>query len=71
MRYIIANKAKSVEYGISPAGHKTKDRKILLNEKEVMTFVGGDAFEDKVAAVDGTVYSAADVKQIIKREGWK
>ncbi len=71
MRYIIANKAKSVKYGICPAGHKTKDKRILLNEKEVTAFVEGRAFEDKVVAVDGVVYSATEVKQILKREGWK
>ena len=71
MRYIIANKAKAVKYGISPAGHRTKDKRILLNEKEVTAFVAGGAFEDKVAAIDGVVYSATEVKQILKREGWK
>ncbi len=71
MRYVIANRAKSAKYGISPAGHKTKDKRILLNEKEVVSFVDGDTFEDKVVAIDGVSYSATEVKQVLKKEGWK
>ncbi len=71
MRYVIADKAKSVRYGISSAGHRTKDRRILLNEKEVAAFVDGDTFERKVSAVDGVSYSAVEVKQVLREEGWK
>ena len=71
MRYVIANRVKSAKFGISATGHKTKDKRILLNEKEVVSFVAGESFEEKVVAVDGVSYSATEVKQVLKREGWK
>ena len=71
MRYVIANRAKSAKFGISATGHKTKDKRILLNEKEVTSFVEGATFDEKVVAIDGISYSATEVKQVLKKEGWK
>lgn len=74
MRYIIANKAKSVDMGINTQGHKTKRTQILLNEKEVTTcnaLLAYPTLEDKCKQINGKIYSHVQVIQEIEKGGWK
>lgn len=71
MRYIIANTAKTLEQGIAAAAHRTKGRRILLTEKEVLFRIAGDTFDDKLAAIDGRAYTQSEITKILKREDWK
>lgn len=69
MRYIIADKTAAVDVGIPMIGHKTNGGQILLNEKEVAgnpTMKG--SLTKRAKAIQGTVYSEAEVMNIIKAD---
>lgn len=70
MRYIIANTDRVKACGISCYGHRTKDDRVVLNEKE-LGVVPGDTEEARLAAIDGIVYTRAELRQILKEEGWR
>ena len=70
MQYIIANKGKVLMYGIRATGHRQKDGQILVNEKE-LNVVPGDTLERRAQAVDGTIYSATEIKKTLQEEGWE
>ena len=70
MQYIIADKEKALNAGVSLVGHRHKDDKIILDEKELTTFVSGETLEIKAKAVDGKVHSLETIKRIIKQGGW-
>lgn len=69
MRYTIADRAKAAAHGISRAGHRVKDTRVVLNEKELMSLPGADIGE-RAAAVGGRVYTRTEIKEILKKEGW-
>lgn len=71
MRYVIADRKLAAGCGIAADGHRTWGSRILLNEKEVTAFAPGRTFADKAAAVDGVVRAAAEMKRILKEEGWR
>lgn len=70
MQYIIANRGKVQLYGIRSEGHRRKDGRILINEKE-LDIVPGPTQEDKLHAIDGTVYSASEIEKVLQEEDWK
>ena len=68
MKYIIANQAKAQAHGIRLRAHRTKDDKVILNEKEVRfcpLLSSYDTLEGKAAAIGGTVHSRAEIMQIL------
>lgn len=70
MRYIIADKVAAVDVGIPLIGHRTNGSQILLNEKEVTgnpTLKG--SLTKRANAIQGTVYSEAEVLNLIKNGG--
>lgn len=69
MKYIIANKEKAAKAGARTAGHHTRGKKIILDEKEALIFPG-DTLEEKVAYVDGKIYTNAEIKEILKQGDW-
>ncbi len=70
MRYVIADRALAAKCGVGADGHRVRGSRILLNEKEVTAFAPGETFAEKVAALDGAVRSAGEMKRILKMEGW-
>lgn len=69
MRYIIANKARAAVFGISADGHRTKNGRVILNEKELNS-VPGSTVAEKARAVEGTSYTASNLKKVLREEGW-
>lgn len=62
MKYILAKKAKALEYGVSVSGHVTKGSRVMLNEKEVMrapALSSAAELEGKAAMLDGIVFGTA------------
>lgn len=57
-------------YGIRAKGHRQKEGLIVVNEKE-LNVVPGLTLADRVKAVDGTLYSASEIKKTLQEEGWK
>lgn len=70
MQYIIADRGKVLLYGIRAKGHRQKEGLIVVNEKE-LNVVPGLTPADRVKAVDGTLYSASEIKRTLQEEGWK
>ena len=69
MQYIEAKKGLALAAGFSLRGHRTNDTGMILNEKEVLfapTLAEYPTLEEKVAALDGTVYSHYEILQILK-----
>lgn len=71
MQYVIANKGKVLQHGVKREGHRTKDDSILINEKELVSFIPGETVADKLAVVNGRMYSADETKAILREEDWK
>ncbi len=69
MLYIIANKQKAAEVGISPRGHRVNGDHIIVNEKE-LNYVPGDTLEERAGRVDGKVYDAIEIKKLIIKGDW-
>lgn len=69
MLYIIANKQKVSEAGISPRGHNVNGNHIIVNEKE-LNIIPGDTLEDRAKAVGGKVYDVIEIKKLIKKGDW-
>lgn len=69
MRYVIADKLKAAAFGISPDGHRTKNGKVILNEKEIGSVPGRTATA-KLTAIGGTSYTASNLKRKLREEGW-
>ena len=70
MQYIIANRGKVLMCGIRSNGHRQKEGQILINEKE-LGLVPGQTQEEKLLAIDGTIYSASEIERILQEEDWK
>lgn len=70
MKYIIANRGKVLMCGIRSNGHRQKDGQILINEKE-LGVVPGQTQEEKLLAIDGTIYSASEIERVLQEEDWK
>lgn len=65
MKYILASKAKCLQYEISLRHHIDKDAQVVLNEKEVLCaprlFVA-ETLEEKAALIEGTIFDTpADI----------
>ncbi|MBO6248184.1 MAG: hypothetical protein J6N54_05175 [Bacteroidales bacterium] len=69
MLYIIANKQKAAEVGISPLGHRVNGDHIIVNEKE-LNYVPGDTLEERAGRIDGRVYDAIEIKKLIIKGDW-
>lgn len=69
MLYIIANKQKAAEVGISPRCHRVNGDHIIVNEKE-LNYVPGDTLEERAGHVDGRVYDAIEIKKLIIKGDW-
>lgn len=70
MQYIIANRGKVLMCGIRSNGHRQKEGQILINEKE-LCLVPGQTQEEKLLAIDGTIYSASEIEKVLQEEDWK
>ncbi len=70
MQYIIANRGKVLMCGIRSNGHRQKEGQILINEKE-LGLVPGQTQEEKLLAIDGTIYSASEIEKVLQEEDWK
>ena len=55
--------------GIRSNGHRQKDGQILINEKELIAVPGQDVAA-KLQHIEGTMYSASDIKRILREEDW-
>ena len=72
MRYVIANKEKAMDVGVLLMGHLTKEDLIILNEKDVVclsSLTGG--LDERLPAIDGTIYTNTSINQIISEGGWE
>ena len=70
MRYILADMVKARAHGINLVGHRTKGDLVALNEKEVLctpALASAPTFEEKVAMLDGTIYTGAEIIDILNR----
>jgi len=70
MRYILADMIKARANGINVANHRIKGGKVALNEKEVFctpALASALTLEEKVALLDGTIYTAAEIIDILNR----
>ena len=70
MRYILADMVKARANGINLAGHRTKNGRVALNEKEVLctpALSSAETFEEKVAILDGTIHTGAEIIDILNR----
>ena len=56
--------------GIRSNGHRQKEGQILINEKE-LCLVPGQTQEEKLLAIDGTIYSASEIEKVLQEEDWK
>lgn len=72
MKYIVANKKKALDAGVSLLGHLVKGEYIILNEKEVMflPYLDGE-LEDRIFSLGGIVYTNTRMNQIISEGGWE
>lgn len=70
MQYIIANRGKVLMCGIRSNGHRQKEGQILINEKE-LCLVPGQTQDEKLLAIDGTIYSASEIEKVLQEEDWK
>lgn len=70
MKYIICKANKAADIGIKPLGHRLRQDKILINEKELMTCPAlGGSLEERVVAIEGKVYTYESITQLINKEG--
>lgn len=70
MKYIICKANKAADIGIKPLGHRLRQDRILLNEKELTTSPAlTGSLEERAAALGGEVYTYKSVTQIINKEG--
>lgn len=70
MRYILADMIKARANRINVANHRIKGGKVALNEKEVLctpALASALTLEEKVALLDGTIYTAAEIIDILNR----
>lgn len=61
MRYILTDSSRAAQLGFTGPGHRTKNGRTLLNEKEVMfapSLTG--TFEQRAAQTGGTVMTARE-----------
>lgn len=71
MKYILAEKSRAIDYQISVVGHRCKNSKVVLNEKEVMnapSLQAGSSLEEKAALLGGAIHTAAEMIDIINRK---
>ena len=71
MKYIYAEKSRVIGYQISVIGHRCKNSKVVLNEKEVMnapSLQAASTLEEKAALLGGTIHTAAELIDIINRK---
>lgn len=71
MKYIVVEKRKAKDAGLSLIGHLTKDGRIIINEKEVDNLRINGSINEKIAYLEGEVYSTIEMKKEIKQGGWK
>jgi hypothetical protein len=72
MMYVIASKDEAEKAHIRTSGHRVKDGKVILNEKEVnvcSTLSG--SLEERAAQLGGEVYTYESAMQVINEGGWK
>lgn len=70
MRYILADMVKARANGINLTGHRTKGGRVALNEKEVLcspALASASTLEEKVAILDGTIHTGAEIIDILNR----
>lgn len=71
MRYLLAEKSKALHYSFQIAAHVCKGPNIVLNEKEVMaasSLAGAESFEDRAVLLGASIYTAAELIDIINRQ---
>lgn len=71
MLYIQANKGLALQAGFTLREHRYNDTKMILNEKEVMfkdSLADYETLQEKVTALDGTLHTNYEIKQIIQNE---
>lgn len=70
MKYIICKASKAADIGIKPLGHRLRQDRILINEKELMTCPAlSGTLTARAAAIEGKVYTYESVTQLINKEG--
>lgn len=73
MRYIIAYTDAALDAGFTIKGHRVKNGKILLNEKEVLNCVSMEklpTLEEKCSHIHGGIYTINQIKEYLEKEGW-
>ena len=71
MLYIQADKGLALQAGFTLREHRTNEKKMILNEKEVMfkdSLADYETLVEKTAALSGTIHSNYEIKQIIQNE---
>lgn len=73
MRYIIADLDAAIDAGIIKKGHRVKNGKILLNEKEVLNCIGVErlpTLDEKCEYLKGEIYTRKQINELLEKEGW-
>ena len=71
MLYIQANKGLALQAGFTLREHRNNEKKMILNEKEVMfkdSLADYETLQEKAAALEGTIHTNHEIKQIIQKE---
>ena len=69
MKYIIADRMKAAQAGLSIRGCLRNGEHIIFDEKE-LNYVPGDTLEERAGRVDGKVYDAIEIKKLIIKGDW-
>lgn len=69
MKYIIADRMKAAQAGLSIRGCLRNDEHIIFDEKE-LNIIPGETLEDRATAIGGTIYTLDQIEKLIKKGDW-
>lgn len=71
MKYILCERRRAVIMGIEVVGHRVKEDKIILNEKEVMSLPMNGDLEDRCFMLSGTIMSEEETTKLINKDNYQ